>query len=395
MPAIRTALIGLSATAKTSWAGDAHLPYLLSPIGRKHYDVVALLNSSVAAGEASKQHFKLHATVKTYGDPEALAQDLDIDLVVCCTRADVHFPTIAPSLRAGKIAFIEWPLAENSDKARELVTMAKDSGTNASKCIIGLQGRVAPPTLIVKELLTSGTIGTVLSSSVASFGHLLPRDSLPESLAYFADRKVGGNAIVIENGHTLDYVHAVLGEFANFDARMQIQRPTLSLVDAEDNKSGSLATSVPDLVSIHGSLRASTGDIKVADGATLSQIFRAGPPFKSQPAVTWTINGTKGELMITVQGQYLHSHSVDPITILHHDHATNEVKEVQWDWSEWQKELPVRARIIAEVYERYAEWWEGGKVEVRKGREWPSLEDAVDRMEEFAEMFGQFDGKSG
>jgi hypothetical protein len=159
-------------------------------------------------------------------------------------------------------------------------------------------------------------------------------------------------------------------------------------------RSSTITTNVPDLVSIHGPLRASTGNIKVADGAILSQTFRAGPPFKGQPAVTWSINGTRGELLITVQGQYLHSHNVDPITILHHDHATDEVKEIKWDWAQWQKELPVRSRIIAEVYERYAEWVEGGKEEVRKGREWPSLEDAVERMEEFAEMFGQFDGRA-
>lgn len=73
MSPIRIALIGLSASAKTSWAGDAHLPYLISPVGRTHYEVVALLNSSIAAAEASKHHFELPSTVESYGDPESLA----------------------------------------------------------------------------------------------------------------------------------------------------------------------------------------------------------------------------------------------------------------------------------------------------------------------------------
>ncbi|KAF2820584.1 oxidoreductase family protein [Ophiobolus disseminans] len=370
MSLIRVALIGLSASAKTSWAGDAHLPYLISPIGRTHIKVGALLNSSFAAAAASKQHFQLPSAVKAYGDPQALARDLDIDLVVCCTRVDVHYPTIAPSLRAGKSVFVEWPLAENIEKARELLAIAKDNGVDASKCIIGLQSRVSPLTLRIKDVLASGTIGTVLSSNVTTFGHLLPRDSLPDSVAYFADRKTGGNPVMIENGHALDYIHHVLGEFKSFDARMQTQRPTLKIFNADGKTTGSVDTDIPDLFSIHGPLIPSDGKVKVAANATLAQTFRLGPPVKNQPTTSWSIAGTTGELLITIQGHFYHSHTIDPVTIQHHDHATDEVTEIEWDWAEYQKELPIRSRMIAEVYERYAEW----------GREWPGLDDAGVRM---------------
>tara|TARA_R110002003_G_scaffold54_5_gene4702 strand:+ start:17900 stop:18376 length:477 start_codon:yes stop_codon:yes gene_type:complete len=122
MVPIRIALVGLSASAKTSWAGDAHLPYLLSDAGRSHFEIIALLNSSVAAAEASKKHFRLPGRVKAYGDPSVLAQDLDVDLVVCCTRVDVQLPTIAPSLRYGNIVIVEWPLAEVLEKAQDLLS---------------------------------------------------------------------------------------------------------------------------------------------------------------------------------------------------------------------------------------------------------------------------------
>jgi predicted dehydrogenase len=392
MAPIRIALIGLSASAKTSWAGDAHLPYLLSSAGRSHFEIIALLNSSVAAAEVSKKHFRLPGTVKAYGDPSVLAQDLDVDLVVCCTRVDVHLPTLAPSLRYGKTVFVEWPLAENLEKAQDLLSAATN-GSDPSKCIIGLQGRVSPVTLRIKDFLAAGLIGTILSSHVTSFGHLLPRDALPESLAYFADRTVGGNPVVIENGHTLDYIHHVLGEYESFGSWMQIQRPTLKILNTGGNDDTSIGSNVPDLLSIHGSLKPSYDNVKVANGATLSYTYRTGPPFKHQPATTWSIAGTTGELLVTFQGHYLHSHTVDPISIQHHAHATDEVRQVGWDWADWQKELPVRSRIIAELYERYAEWVEGGKGKVKKGREWPSLEDALVRMEELAEVFQQWDEK--
>lgn len=305
----------------------------------------------------------------------------------------MHYPTIAPSLRAGKRVFVEWPLAENIAKTRELLVLAQENGIDPSTCIIGLQSRVSPLALLVKEQLKSGTIGTVLSSHVTTFGHLLPRDSLLESLSYFADRETGGNPIVIENGHALNYIHHVLGEFESFRTRMQIQRPSLKIFNTEGETIRSVTTNVPDLFSVHGTLKPSDGKIKVASGATLAQTFRTGPPFKHQPTTTWSIAGTKGELLITIHGHFHHSHKLDPVTIQHHDHETDEVKEIDWNWAAYQKELPNRSRMIAELYERYAEWVGGGERDVKEGREWPGLGDAVVRMEEFNEAFRGWDGK--
>jgi predicted dehydrogenase len=386
MAPIRVALIGLSASAKTTWAADAHLPYLLSTIGRSHYQLVALLNSSVAAAEAAKKKFGLPESIKAYEDPAALAGDPEIDLLVCNTRVDVHFPTIEPSLRAGKALFVEWPLTENLAKALELT-----QGKNIPDSIVGLQGRVSPITLRVKQILDEGTIGMILSSDVRSFGSLLPRDKLPETLAYFADREIGGNPIIIENGHTIDYVHEVLGEFETFDSRMQIQRPTVTLFGADGKDTDTLTNTVPDLFSIHGPLMARSGAAPVAEGALLTFTFRHGAPFKGLPSMTWSINGTKGELLVTIADQYLHSHTIKGISIQHLDHATDNVRELQWEWAGWQKELPVRSRIVSELYERYAQWVEGGKMDVEEGRDWPRLEDGVERLRYFDKIYKSFD----
>jgi len=234
------------------------------------------------------RHFKLSPSVKTYGDPENLTTDADVELVVCCNRVDVHYPTVVSILRAGKRVFVEWPLAESVDKARELVKIAEEAGVDSRKCLMGLQSRVSPLTLHIKNVLESGLIGTVLSSQATAFGHLLPRGSLPETLKYFTERKnTSGNSIFGVKGHALDYMHHVLGEFGDFDARMQIQRPTLKLFDVSRNTTGFVATDVPDLFSIYGKLKQSGGKIKIAAGATFTQTFRLGPPFKSQPATMW------------------------------------------------------------------------------------------------------------
>lgn len=199
MAPIRIALIGLSQSAKTSWASQGHLPYLLSDRGRQRYKIAALLNSSQDAARKAIEAYELPNDVKAYGSPHDLAADSEIDLVVCTTRVDVHYETIRPSVEAGKNVFVEWPLAENAGRARELADLAKQSG---SETLIGLQARVAPAVLKVKELLQAGTIGKVLSSDVHAFTPGGGGDSMSEGLAYFLDKRVGGNPVTIAFGHS-------------------------------------------------------------------------------------------------------------------------------------------------------------------------------------------------
>lgn len=122
-----------------------------------------------------------------------------IDLVVCSTRVDTHYKTIKPSIEAGKDVFVEWPLASNVREAEELAALANDKGV---KTMVGLQGRVSPVYLRVKDLVQEGKIGKVLSSSITLSGGTNSRDSIREGLSYFFDRKVGGNIMSIFLGHS-------------------------------------------------------------------------------------------------------------------------------------------------------------------------------------------------
>lgn len=198
----RTALIGLSSSAKTSWASGAHLPGLRTPVGRSKLPITALLNSSVQAAQLAIQTYELPSETKAYGSPADLANDPDIDLVICNTRVDKHFETILPSIKKGKDVFVEWPVASNPADIDTLVQEAKKSG---SRVAVGLQRRWAPPAVKLREIIKNGHngkhLGKILSVDVRAFGGSIQRDTLPEGLKYFTDRKVGGNIVVIGNGH--------------------------------------------------------------------------------------------------------------------------------------------------------------------------------------------------
>ncbi|KAL8349992.1 hypothetical protein RB598_005366 [Gaeumannomyces tritici] len=501
---IRVAIIGLSPSAKGSWAEESHLAYLLSPLGRSHYDVVALLNSTVEDGAATVERFGFDAaTVKTYADPAALAADPNVDLVVCCTTARAHAAAVGPSLRAGKAAYVEWPVAGSLAAALELAddvecgrnalppvgagiespssttdgyhhyhSGASSNSSNdgngpdrhhhlhllpaqarggkrlgAESSMIGLQGRLSPVVLKISDLLDSGRVGRVLSSDVRAFGSMGARDSVPRSLAHSADRADGRSPITEVMAHVLDYVHEVLGEFerGTVRCRMQLQRSTMRLLgkagDGGEGASVEMESDVPDLVVLHGQLAAGRqqqsggwcsspegrggGSVVVEDGATLSIMYRSGPPFKGEPAFVWTINCERGEILVTSpQGPYLHSDSYaaagldapdeqgrrwlrpETITIRVHDHVRDEVVNVHWDWEDWQRQLPVRARIVARLYERFWRRWTqclkegeaagqggggGGRGIMFEDDDWPRIEDGVTRMRQLDELFRQYD----
>jgi predicted dehydrogenase len=213
MAPIRTAIIGLSGSATTSWASSAHLPYLLSARGREKYQIVALVNSSVEAAKRAIEVFKLPPETKAYGNPQDVANDKDIDLVVVSTRVDVHYSTALPSVKAGKDVYVEWPLAHSAPLAKELAEAARASG---SRTVVGNQGRVAPPIVKLRELLQQGRVGKVLSSEIRANGGSVDREALLPGLKYFADLAIGGNIVTIGVGHCKCTNTSLLSAFSPF-----------------------------------------------------------------------------------------------------------------------------------------------------------------------------------
>ncbi|KAK1828038.1 NAD(P)-binding protein [Podospora conica] len=390
MPPLRLALIGLSSTAQTSWASSAHLPYLLSARGRALFTVVALLNSSESAARAAIAAYGLPPATKAYGSPDALAADPDVDVVVCNTRVDVHAPSVAPSVRAGKRVWVEWPLAEGAGAARGLVEAVPPGGLRGT--VVGLQGRVAGVVGRVGGLVAEGRVGRVLSSEVRVFGGTNDREVLPGGLEYFTRREVGGNPYTIGFAHIFDTVQHVLGDILPDPAtgkatggHFQIQRPEVRILAPDGTVSHTARTDVPDLIYVTGTLPESA---TVQRGATLHMRLRRGQPYPGEPAFVWTIHGEKGEIKVVSQVvSFIQVGSDDhPATLEVHDFETDKVEKVEWEYEDWQKELPVAARNVGALYEAFAAAQDGGEVR------YATFEDAYQRHKQLDELLEGFRG---
>ncbi|SCO91016.1 uncharacterized protein FRV6_15144 [Fusarium oxysporum] len=156
--------------------------------------LIAVCNSSLEAAKRTIERHQLPPETRAYGDPHDLAEDKDIDLVVCSTRVDNHYKTILPSTKAGKDIYLEWPLAYHLKHSQDLVGASRDRG---SKTIVGLQGRFAPALVKIHDLINRNRIGKVFSSEVRASRAAASPDALPARLRYFTDFGIGDNEVLV------------------------------------------------------------------------------------------------------------------------------------------------------------------------------------------------------
>ncbi|KII90692.1 hypothetical protein PLICRDRAFT_107235 [Plicaturopsis crispa FD-325 SS-3] len=285
MAPIRVGTIGLSTTG---WASTHHAPALPEP-----YKLVALSTTRAeTADEASKKF-----GVKGYhGDPAQIAQDKDVDLVVVSVKLPHHKASVWPAIEAGKDVFVEWPLGRDLAEAKEIEQFAREKGV---RTIVGLQARQGNAVRKAKELINSGKIGKVLSTSVVKI-RLCTRWKTRLVPSSFEEGRVltsldpGANVLSIPTSHTLDAFAYVLGEFASLSATTVVAHTKVGVIGTDRT----IESTATDHVVIQGILQT---------GAIASVHFRGGggadvtiPTYKNKGSVDffWEIEGEDGIIVL-------------------------------------------------------------------------------------------------
>lgn len=178
----------------------------------------------------------------------------------------------------------------------------------------------------------------------------------------------------------LDAVQFTIGEVNNVKSALQIQRPNVPIENRQTKEIiETVKSDVPDLVIATGTLRASA---IAQEGATLYFRLRRGQPFLGEDPLVWTINGEKGEIRLSSPGgTALQATAYNkPVTIEVHVHETDNVQKIEWDWTEWQKDISVIGRNTGALYENYF-----------NGDAYPTFEDALKLHETLGEVMGDWE----
>src|SRR5713101_3461646 len=246
------------------WAVTAHIPALRAlPM----YEIRALSARSPESARAAGEAFGIKAV---FQDPEKLVIQPDIDVVAITVKVPHHRELVSAALAAGKAVYCEWPLGRDVDEARAIAALAAEKRV---RTVVGLQARQAPAIEFVRQLLSDGYVGEVLSTTMV--GLSVVGGALVQPNAYMLDKKNGANLLTVAFGHSLDTLNYVLGEFADLSAVSDIRRPLITLEGTGEK----IVKTAPDQVAVIGGtgflweINGTDGTLRITADAALPEIF--------------------------------------------------------------------------------------------------------------------------
>ena len=197
---IRLGFVG--ANVNSTWAGQSHFPALLAS---PDVEFTAVCTTRPESAEEARQAF---GAKLAFHDFNEMAASPDIDAVAVVVRVPSHYEPTRAAIDAGKHVLTEWPLGRTTAEAEELTAMARAKGVQTA---VGLQSRVSPALMYVKDLIDTGYVGEVMTCTVNTFRDgPLQRQS---GGTWQRDPSMGANTLTIATGHVIDALRFVLGDF--------------------------------------------------------------------------------------------------------------------------------------------------------------------------------------
>jgi predicted dehydrogenase len=295
---IRLGFVG--ANVSSTWSSQSHFPALLASPDVK---LTAVCTSRPESAEEARQAF---GAKLAFHDFRTMVLSPEIDAVAVVVRVPSHYEPTKAAIEAGKHVYTEWPLGRTTAEAEELATLARAKGVQT---VVGLQSRVSPALLYIKELIDTGYVGEVLSCQVTTM-----RDGAlerPSSRNWNLDASQGANTLTIANGHVIDALRMVLGNFTRVACMVTTQVQQIYETDTQQL----VDVTSPDNVRVSGQLeRGAAASVHVGAVPWAGSGFRMEIYGREGTLVTTgSVSSQRGE-MLRVQGAK-GSHELKDLTI--------------------------------------------------------------------------------
>lgn len=122
--------------------------------------VVAVMSRNEAK---AKSYAKRHNIGKWYTDPQELIDDPDVNAIYIATPPSSHATFAIMAMKAGKPVYIEKPLAASYEDCARINRISEITGV---PCFVAYYRRYLPYFQKVKDIINSGTIGTVTNVQI-------------------------------------------------------------------------------------------------------------------------------------------------------------------------------------------------------------------------------------
>src|SRR5918996_20049 len=153
---IRLGLVG--ANIHSNWASRSHIPTLLV---NPDVELTAVCTTRRESAEEAQEQLGVRLAFDDYRE---MVASPEIDAVAVVIKVPAHYGPTKAAIEAGKHVYTEWPLGRTTAEAEELAALAKAKGVQTA---VGMQSRVSPTLMQMKDLIESGYVGQVLSCHVS------------------------------------------------------------------------------------------------------------------------------------------------------------------------------------------------------------------------------------
>lgn len=181
-------------------------------------------------GALAKDYAKRHKVPKWYDDADALINDPDINAIYIATPPDGHMPYTLKAAAAGKVVYVEKPMARTYQECEEMISACEQAGV---PLFVAYYRRYLPHFLQAKQWLDDGEIGDVRQVQVSLMQSVRPQVLNHIDKPWRVNPEVAGGGYFYDlASHQLDLLDFLLGPIATASGLSVNQG---ELYDAEDS----------------------------------------------------------------------------------------------------------------------------------------------------------------
>ena len=194
---LRPGTIGVAIVGAGGFAQGMHLPNLLKMPGE--FQLRAICSRTGANALAAAKQFGAPSATTDYDE---VLLDTSVDLVIVCTRHDLHGSMVLKALRAGKHVLCEKPLALMDEHIDAIESFYCEPGDRKPALMVGFNRRWSPSFARLKQVIT-GRTAPLVAHYTMNAGYI--------PLDHWVHGPEGGGRNVGEACHIYDLFHALTG----------------------------------------------------------------------------------------------------------------------------------------------------------------------------------------
>lgn len=188
-------------------------------IGKRHAEMII---KNPEAELVALLDVKEREDIDTFGVPffhsltDFFSSGLDVDVINICSPNGYHAQQALQCLDAKKHVVVEKPMALNKQDAEKVIFKA----LLENRCLFAvMQNRYSPPSVWIKELIESGTLGETYIVQLNCYWNRDDRYYKPES--WHGDKALDGGTLFTQFSHFIDIMYWLFGDIENIQSRIK------------------------------------------------------------------------------------------------------------------------------------------------------------------------------